>query len=183
MESMINLIGEKLEGLSKEEINRYATEIENWEVPTTKQIENIISTAIDSVDKEHIGECLDIIEKDMIDNQSILNRLFVGSPAARKKISQYIENIKAVILDYSLIYKDIVQVAFLKVSANNANYHLENLYERRDRISSRISSATVSELDTYMKEYQTICDIIEKICRFRSHHDCLLKGDPGYGTL
>lgn len=70
------------------------------------------------------------------------------------------------------------------INESNCNGVLSRLYSERDRISRTIDKVIVYSGGTYPedldKEYQDICDEISEICNYRSTHDCLLEGDPGF---
>lgn len=73
----------------------------------------------------------------------------------------------------------------IEITESNCNYHLDRLYKERDQISAGIDRLVSMGRDIRLleKEYNEKCDLIDLFLEFRRSHDCLLKGDPGYGPM
>lgn len=54
---------------------------------------------------------------------------------------------------------------------------LQNDISRRYRIRYNNGITSVEDLD---EEYGRTCDVMRELCSFRSSHNCLLRGDPGF---
>jgi len=69
-------------------------------------------------------------------------------------------------------------------TTTNCNFWLTRLYSKRDYIGSCIDFVRMKEegsSEFLEKKYDEIVDEIDKFLAFRRTHDCLIKGDKGYG--
>lgn len=73
-------------------------------------------------------------------------------------------------------------VPIFKVTEQNCNALIIHFTEKREVVEKKIVSLIANGEDiTFTElEYNQYCNIIENLCFFRTTHNCLIEGDPGF---